>query len=156
MSEKRNNPAGNLTINRKARHDYIVLEKYEAGIELVGTEVKVVRNGEASLTGAYVKVEQGQLLLHQVTIPPYAFGNRFNHDSLRTRRLLMHKVQIRKLQAQQEQKGLTLIPLRLYLTPRGRVKVEIGVCRGKDQYDKRETIRRREANLEAQREMRQR
>ena len=142
---------GNLTVNRRATHDYFVLERVEAGIELVGTEVKVVRNGEAGLTGSYAQVKNGQLFLNQVTIPPYAFGNRFNHDSLRTRRLLMHKREIRKLQALSEQKGLSLIPLRLYLTPNGFVKVELGVCRGKAQEDKRETIKRREADLEARR-----
>ena len=148
-SKKRN--GGNLTVNRRALHDYFVLEKVEAGIELLGTEVKVVRNGEAGLSGAYAQVKDGQLYLNQVTIPPYEFGNRFNHDSLRTRRLLMHKREIRKLQALSEQKGLSLIPLRMYLTPKGMVKVEIGVCRGKAQEDKRETIKRRDADLEARR-----
>jgi SsrA-binding protein len=147
--KKRN--GGNLTVNRRATHDYFVLERLEAGIELVGTEVKVVRNGEAGLTGSYAQVKNGQLFLNQVTIPPYAFGNRFNHDSLRTRRLLMHKREVRKLQAMSEQKGLSLIPLRLYLSPKGLVKVELGVCRGKAQEDKRETIKRREADLEARR-----
>jgi SsrA-binding protein len=147
---------GVLTVNRRALHDYIVEERFEAGIELVGTEVKVVRNGEAGLTGSYAEVKGGQLYLNQVRIPPYAFGNRFNHESLRTRRLLMHKREILKLQAYSEQKGMTLIPLRLYLTPKGRVKVELGVCRGKSQVDKRETIRRRDADLEARRAMRAR
>jgi len=143
---------GNLTVNRKASHDYFVIEKFEAGIELVGTEIKVVRNGEAGLVGAYAKVEKdGQLYLNQVRIPPYAFGNRFNHDALRTRRLLMHKREIVRLKAQTEQKGLALIPLRLYLTPKGKVKVELGLCRGKDQSDKRETIKRRDADKEARR-----
>ena len=151
MSEENKRKVGNLTVNRRATHDYFVLEKVEAGIELVGTEVKVVRNGEAGLTGAYASVKDGQLFLNQVTIPPYAFGNRFNHDSLRTRRLLMHKREILKLQAQSEQKGLSLIPLRMYLTPKGLVKVEIGVCRGKAQEDKREAIKRRDADLEARR-----
>ena len=151
MGEDKKKKSGNLTVNRRVSHDYFILEKHEAGIELVGTEVKVVRNGEAGLKGAWIKVENGELMLHQVTIPPYAFGNRFNHDSLRTRKLLMHKREIRKLQAASEQKGLSLIPLRLYLTPKGRVKVEIGVCRGKAQHDKRETVKRREADLEARR-----
>jgi SsrA-binding protein len=151
MSEESKRKVGNLTVNRRATHDYFVLEKVEAGIELVGTEVKVVRNGEAGLSGAYASVKDGQLYLNQVTIPPYAFGNRFNHDSLRTRRLLMHKREIRKLQALSEQKGLSLIPLRMYLTPKGLVKVEIGVCRGKAQEDKRESIKQREADLEARR-----
>lgn len=149
QDKKRN--GGNLTVNRRARQDYFILERVEAGIELVGTEVKVVRNGEAGLTGSYAQVKNGQLFLNQVTIPPYAFGNRFNHDSLRTRRLLMHKREIRKLQAMTEQKGLSLIPLRLYLSPRGLVKVELGVCRGKAQEDKRETLKRRDADLEARR-----
>ena len=148
-NKKRN--GGNLTVNRRATHDYFVLEKVEAGIELLGTEVKVVRNGEAGLTGAYAQVKDGQLFLNQVMIPPYSFGNRFNHESLRTRRLLMHKREIRRLQAFAEQKGLSLIPLRLYLTPKGMVKVELGVCRGKAQEDKRETIKRRDADLEARR-----
>ena len=148
-NKKRN--GGNLTVNRRATHDYFVLERVEAGIELVGTEVKVVRNGEAGLTGSWAQVKDGQLFLNQVMIPPYAFGNRFNHDSLRTRRLLMHKREIRKLQALSEQKGLSLIPLRLYLNQKGLVKVEIGVCRGKAQEDKRETIKRRDADLEARR-----
>jgi SsrA-binding protein len=151
MAQEDKKKSGNLTVNRKATHDYFVLEKYEAGIELVGTEVKVVRNGEAGLSGSYASVKDGQLYLNQVRIAPYAFGNRFNHEALRTRRLLMHKREIRKLQALSEQKGLSLIPLRIYLTPKGMVKVEIAVCRGKAQEDKRETIRRRDADREAQR-----
>ena len=148
---ERKRKSGTLSDNRKAFHDYEVLERHEAGIELVGTEVKVLRNGEGGLKGAYAKVENGELWLHQVTIPHYAFGNRFNHDSLRSRRLLMHRREILKLQAKQEQKGFTLVPLRLYLTPKGRVKVEIGVCKGKTTVDKRETIKRREADIEAKR-----
>ena len=148
---ERRRKSGTLTDNRKAFRDYEVLEKHEAGIELVGTEVKVLRHGQGGLKGAYAKVENGQLWLHQVTIPPYDFGNRFNHDSLRSRRLLMHRREILKLQAKSEQKGLTLIPLRMYLTPKGRVKVEIGVCKGKTEVDKRETIKRREADIEAKR-----
>jgi len=148
---ERKRRSGTLTDNRKAFRDYEVLEKHEAGIELVGTEVKVLRDGQAGIKGAFAKVENGELWLHQVTIPPYAFGNRFNHDSLRSRRLLMHRREILKLQAKQEQKGCTLVPLRLYLTPKGRVKVEIGVCKGKTEIDKRETIKRREADIEAKR-----
>jgi SsrA-binding protein len=151
MAQEDKKKRDNLTVNRRATHDYFVLEKYEAGIELVGTEVKVVRNGEAGLSGSYASVKDGQLYLNQVRIPPYAFGNRFNHEALRTRRLLMHKREIRKLQALSEQKGLSLIPLRIYLTPKGKVKVEIAVCRGKDQEDKRETIKQRDADREARR-----
>jgi SsrA-binding protein len=144
--------SSNLAVNRKATHDYIVLEKYEAGIELVGTEVKVLRNGEGGLMGAWCKAdESNQLWLMQVRIPPYAFGNRFNHESLRTRRLLMHKAEIIRLRAKIEQKGLSLIPLRIYLSPRGKVKVEIALCQGKNQYDRRETIKQRDADRAAQR-----
>lgn len=139
----------NLTVNRRATHDYFVLERMEAGIQLVGTEVKVVRNGEASLTGSFAQIHGGELFLHQLNIPPYAYGNRFNHDSSRTRRLLMHKSEIRRLKAQLDQKGLALIPLRLYLSSRGKVKVELGLCRGKLKVDKRESIKQREADRDA-------
>ena len=140
-----------LTQNRKARHDYIILDRIEAGIVLVGTEVKVVRDGKASLVGAYASVDKnGELLLNNVTIPPYDFGNRFNHDSLRTRKLLVHRSEIRKLKAQVEQKGNTLVPLSLYMV-KGRVKVEIAICRGKAAEDKRETLRRRDSERDAER-----
>ena len=148
----KNKKAGNLAANRKASHDYEILEKLEAGIALLGTEIKVVRNGEAGLVGAYVQVDpHGSAWVHQMTIPPYAFGNRFNHDQLRSRRLLLHKSEIRRMRAAQEQKGCTLIPLRIYLTPRGLVKMEVGICRGKNQADKRETLKRRDADREARR-----
>ncbi|MBQ9693375.1 MAG: SsrA-binding protein SmpB [Kiritimatiellae bacterium] len=152
-SSKKSKPAStNLAVNRKATHDYIVLEKHEAGIELLGTEVKVLRNGEGGLLGAWCKVDDSnQLWLMQVRIPPYEFGNRFNHESLRTRRLLMHKTEILRLRAKVEQKGLSLIPLRFYLNPRGKVKVELALCQGKNQYDRRETIKQREADRAAQR-----
>lgn len=145
-------PGGNLVVNRKATHDYTVLERFEAGIELVGTEVKVLRNGEGGLLGAWCKIDdRNELWLMQVRIPPYAFGNRFNHEQLRTRRLLMHKKEILRLRAKTEQKGLSLIPLRLYLNPRGKVKVELALCQGKQLHDRRETERRREADRAAQR-----
>ncbi len=148
-------PGGILVENRKARHDYTILERFEAGIELVGTEVKVLRNGEGGLMGAWCKVDdRNQLWLMQVRIPPYTFGNRFNHDALRQRRLLMHRAEILKLRAKVEQKGLSLIPLRLYLSPRGKVKVEVALCQGKNQYDRRETIKRREADRAAARAVR--
>jgi SsrA-binding protein len=153
MSTRKNNKGGNLSVNRKALRDYSVIEKLETGIELVGTEVKVVREGQAGLAGAFAMVENNQLFLHNMTIPPYPFGNRFNHDSLRVRRLLAHKKEILRMRAMMEQKGLALIPLRMYLNSRGLVKVELAVCRGKAQEDKRETIRRRDNEREAQREI---
>ncbi len=141
-----------LTRNRKALHDYTVLEKFEAGLQLLGTEVKVVRMGHAGLSGAFAHVDKrtNEIFLDNVTIPPYDFGNRFNHESLRSRKLLLHKREILKLREFTEQKGHTLVPLSLYMV-KGRVKVEIGVCKGKAQVDKRETLRRRESDRDAER-----
>ena len=158
MGEKENGNHGGklLASNRRALHDYNVLSRLEVGIALVGTEVKVVRNGGLSLVGSYVHVDDMGLWLLQANFPPYDFGNRFNHDTLRPRRLLAHKREILKLRAMQEQKGLALIPLKLYTAANGRIKVEIGVARGKMQVDKRETIRRREADRDARRAMRAR
>lgn len=140
--------------NRKALHDYTVLEKIEAGLELRGTEVKVIRMGHAGLTGAYAQIDKrtNEAFLHNVTIPPYDFGNRFNHDSQRSRKLLLHRREILRLREFVEQKGHTFVPLALYLV-KGRVKVELGVCKGKALADKRETIRRRDAERDADREM---
>ncbi len=144
---------GVLATNRKALRDYFVISRLEVGIALRGTEVKVVRDGGVSLNGAYVEAEGSNLWLLQANFPPYDFGNRFNHDPARPRRLLAHKREILKLRAQQEQKGMTLVPLKMYLSDNGRVKLEVGVARGKNQIDKRETIRRREADRDARRQM---
>ncbi len=144
-----------ITVNRRALRDYHVLERIEAGIELRGTEVKSIRLGHVSMTGAYARIENGEAWLLGLNISPYDHGNQFNHPPERPRRLLLHKQEIRKLQAQSEQKGLALVPLAM-LFRRGRVKVEIGVCRGKQSHDKRETIKRRTADREAARAMRQR
>ena len=156
MAGKRTEPAaGGVSVvarNRKALHDYEVLERLEAGLALVGTEVKVVRAGHAGLQGAYAQVDKntGEAWLCGVNIPPYGFGNLFNHDSLRARKLLLHRRELLKLRAHEERKGCTVVPLALYLK-RGRVKCELGVCRGKDTVDKRETIKRRELDREARR-----
>ncbi len=141
-----------LTRNRKALHEYTVLEKIEAGLQLLGTEVKVVRMGQASLNGAYAHVDKrtNEIFLDNVTIPPYDFGNRHNHESLRSRKMLMHRKEILKLREFVEQKGNTLVPLSLYMI-KGRVKVELGVCKGKAEVDKRETLRRRESDRDAER-----
>ncbi len=156
MSPSSSKPSGGrkiLTQNRKARHDYAVLDTLEAGVVLVGTEIKVLREGKGGLAGAFATVDKNnQLWLHNVTIPPYDFGNRFNHDSLRDRKLLAHAREIRKLRAQVEQKGNTLVPLSLYLK-NGRVKVELGVCKGKNTVDRRETIRRRDVERDTAREI---
>ena len=133
-------PPGDLAANRKAWHDYAVLDRVECGIQLTGTEVKVVRHGEASLAGAYGAVLGGELFVCGMHIPVYAFGNRFNHDPMRNRKLLVHAKEVETLRLKTEAKGLTLIPLRLYLK-RGRIKLELGVCRGKALHDKREALK---------------
>ena len=142
MAEKKKTAPGDFAVNRRAYHDYAVLEKIECGIELRGTEVKVVRHGEASLAGAYGAVLGGQLYVVAMYIPVYTFGNRFNHKPQGNRRLLVHRRQIEQLRLKTETKGLTLIPLRLYLK-NGRIKLELGVCRGKALHDKRDALKQK-------------
>jgi len=142
-----------VAVNRKARHEYHILETCQAGIELRGTEVKSVRAGQVALTGAYARIENDEAVLHGLSIAAYEQGNRFNHEPKRPRRLLLHKREIRRLQVQADQKGLALVPLAVVLV-RGRVKIDLGVCRGKRQADKRETIRRRSADRDAARAVR--
>lgn len=141
-AKKKKAPVGDLTVNRRAWHDYAVLEKIECGIVLSGTEVKVVRHGEASLSGAYGAVLGDELYIVQMNIPVYAFGNRFNHTPQQNRKLLVHKKEVEALRLKTEAKGLTLVPLRLYLKG-GRVKVEMGVCRGKALHDKRDALKKK-------------
>lgn len=133
--------------NKKAFHDYHILEKFEAGIVLTGTEVKSLRDGRANLKDSYVLIRNGEAFLLNTHISPYTHGNRENHDPLRTRKLLLHKREIEKLASETTHKGLTVVPLQMYLK-RGRVKVEIGVARGKKLYDKRETEKQKEAKRE--------
>lgn len=142
-----------LAQNRKARYDYFVEETYEAGIELRGTEVKSIRGGKCNLKDSYAAVEHGEMLVFGMHISPYENGNIFNTDPLRTKRLLMHKAEIRKLDQQVALKGLTLIPLDIYLK-NGRVKLRLGLCRGKKNYDKRDDIAKRDAEREITRSLR--
>ena len=137
-----------IASNKKALHDYFVLQKLEAGIELMGTEVKSLRGGKANLKDSYVAIEGSQAYLVGTHISPYSHGNIANHDPERKRRLLLHKREIEKLHEQIQEKGLTVVPLRLYFKG-GRVKTEIAVVRGKKLYDKRETEKRREQEREA-------
>jgi SsrA-binding protein len=137
-----------IASNKKALHDYFVLQKLEAGIELMGTEVKSLRGGKANLKDSYVAIERDQAYLIGAHISPYSHGNIANHDPERRRRLLLHKREIEKLHEQIQEKGLTVVPLRLYFKG-GRVKTEIAVVRGKKLYDKRETEKRREQEREA-------
>ena len=141
--------------NRKAFHDYFVEDKYEAGIELFGTEVKAIRAGTLNLKDAYCSVKNGELFVHGMHISPYEKGNIFNRDPVRTRRLLMHKREIRKLHALVQQDGYTLVPLSVYFRD-ARVKVEIGLCKGKKLYDKRETAAKRAAQRDIDRAMKER
>jgi len=137
--------------NRKAWHNYQVLEKYEAGIALVGTEVKSIRAGKVKLVDAYCQISDDyQLDLHQMEISPYEFGNIHNHKTDRVRRLLMHKKEIVKLLSKVKEKGLTLIPLSMYYR-NGRVKVELAVCKGKKLYDKRAALKERDDKREIKR-----
>lgn len=152
MSDKPKDQTGHVAAtNRKAHHEYTVLDRLEAGIALLGTEVKSLREGNADLAGGYAAIEDDGIMLHDVHIQPYEFGNQFNHEPRRSRRLLLHKREIRKLLGQVTLKGRTLIPLRLYFNDRGRVKVELGLCQGKQRFDKRETLRRKTADREAAR-----
>ncbi len=136
--------------NRKAYHDYFVEERFEAGIELFGTEVKSIRQGTVNLKDSYLIIADGELFAKGIHISPYEKGNIFNRDPLRTRKLLMHKKEILKLKALSERDGYTLIPLSFYFK-RGRVKVEVGVCRGKKLYDKRESALKRDLERENRR-----
>jgi SsrA-binding protein len=141
--------------NRKARHDYHIHETYEAGLVLMGTEVKSLRAGKANLKDSYARVDNGELMLHNMHISPYDQGNRFNHEPLRTRKLLMHRIEIDKLIGKTKEKGYTLVPLKLYFT-RGRAKVELGLATGKQLYDKRQDIAERDAKREMDRAFRDR
>jgi len=136
--------------NRKARHDYTVLDTIECGIVLTGTEVKSVRHGSVSLAGAYGAVLQGELWLLGADIAAYAFGNRFNHEPKSRRKLLVHAKEVRDLQLKTEAKGLTLVPLKVFLK-HGRIKVELGVCRGKQLHDKRDALKKKALRRDAER-----
>lgn len=141
--------------NREAYHEYFVEEEFEAGIELCGTEVKSIRAGTLNLKDAYCTVKDGELFVHGMHISPYEKGNIFNKDPVRSRRLLMHKREIRKLHALIKQDGYTLVPLSVYFKD-ARVKVEIGLCKGKKNYDKREASAKRDAAREIDRTMKER
>jgi SsrA-binding protein len=141
-----------VATNRKAYHDYSIQETYEAGISLVGTEVKSLRYGKANLKEGYVLIKDGEAFLLHCHISPYSHGNIMNHEPLRTRKLLLHKREIEKLMGKLKQSGLTVIPLKLYFKA-GKAKVEIGLAKGKRQYEKRDTIKKKEADREIERHM---
>lgn len=142
---------GNLVAqNRKARHDYTILETVEAGLALKGTEIKSIRNGRINLKDGFVRFHDGEAYLFNVHISPYDQGNLFNHDPLRSRKLLMHKKQIAKLHEETKNKGITVIPLKVYIKD-GYAKVLVGLAKGKREYDKRETLKRKDQERQIQR-----
>lgn len=142
-----------ITVNRKAYHDYTVERTVEAGISLVGTEIKSIRDGKVNLRSAYALIRQGEVWLENAHIAVYDFGNRYNHEPMRRRKLLLHRREIRQLDERVATKGLTLIPLKLYLKG-GRAKLELGLCRGKKLYDKREAIAERDVQRDMERILR--
>ncbi len=153
MSEKEKNVA--VATNRKAYHDYFIEDTLEAGLVLQGTEVKSLRLGLANLTDSYAIVKNSEVFLFNANISPYPHGNIMNHEPLRTRKLLLHAEEIRKLTGKMTQKGYTLIPLKIYFT-RGKAKVLIGLARGKKAFDKRETIKEKESKRELERVVKER
>lgn len=137
--------------NKKAYHDYFIEEKYEAGLELFGTEVKSLRMGKCSIKEAYIDIKNGEAFVRGMNISPYEKGNIFNRDPVRVRKLLLHKSEIRKLDAASQQQGFTIVPLQVYFK-NGRAKIEVGLAKGKKLYDKRATVAKKDAKREAQRE----
>ena len=159
MSKSGPAPASESSViarNKRARHDYHIIDSWEAGIVLTGTEVKSLRNGKASLVDAYGIVRNGELFLLNLHIATYEQGNQFNHDPVRTRKLLLHRKEIRKLIGSVERQGLTLVPLELYFNPRGIAKVRLALAKGKKVHDKRDTERERDAQREIARALRTR
>jgi SsrA-binding protein len=139
-----------LLRNKRARHDYTVEETLEAGVALLGSEVKSLRAGKAELTDAYAAVEAGEVYLHQMQVSEWAFANRFNHAPKRSRKLLLHKSEIKHLDEATSRQGYTLLPLEVYLL-RGKVKVQLGLCKGKRQYDKRADEKEKDAKMDMKR-----
>jgi len=153
---KRKAASGDVATNRQAAHRFNLLERFECGIALTGTEVKSLREGKAQLKDAYAVVEDNEVWLVGVYIPPYGPASRENHDPERRRKLLLHRAEIERLIGLTRERGLTLVPLRIYFSePRSRAKVEIALARGKDLYDKRQAIRKREMARDVQRELRE-
>ena len=146
-----NNPIKLVAVNRKARHDYNIEDTYEAGIVLAGTEVKSLRMGKANLKDSYARIKNGQVFVYQMHIGAYPFAYFDNHDPLRPRKLLLHSYEIKKLYGKVNEKGYSLIPLKLYFKA-GKAKLSLALARGKQSYDKRETIRRRDQKRELDRE----
>ena len=152
MAKKNKTDEKIICQNKLARRNYFIDDTYEAGIVLAGTEVKALREGRGNMKDSYAQVKNGEVFVYDMHISPYSHGNRSNHISLRVRKLLLHKREIKKLYGKSNEKGLTLVPLKMYFK-NGKVKLELGVGKGKKLYDKREDIRRRDDMRDAQRDM---
>lgn len=150
MKKHPKTPSNEIATNRKARHDYLIEETYEAGLALTGTEIKSARAGRVNLKDGFIQIRNDEAWMMNVHINEYEQGNQFNHDPLRNRKLLLHKKEIRKLAGVVQEKGITIVPLKMYFK-KGFAKVLIGVGRGKKQFDKRETIKRREQDRDMRR-----
>ena len=142
-----------VALNRKARHNYTITDTFEAGIVLTGTEIKSIRAGKANLSDAYARVEKGEAWLVGAHIAPFEQGNRYNHEPRRDRKLLLHRTEINQLMGRAQAKGLTVVPLRMYITDKGRAKLELGLARGKQLYDRRRDLADRQSRREMEREL---
>jgi SsrA-binding protein len=145
--------AETVALNRRARHNYTITDTFEAGLVLTGTEIKSIRAGKVNLSDAYARVEKGEAWLIGAHIAPYEAGNRYNHEPRRDRKLLLHRTEIDQLMGRAAAKGLTVVPLRLYLTGKGRAKVELGLARGKQLHDRRRDIAERQSRRDMEREL---
>jgi SsrA-binding protein len=146
-------PEQTIALNRRARHEFAIDETFEAGIVLTGTEIKSIRNGKVNLADAYARIERGEAWLIGAHIAPFEQGNRNNHEPKRERKLLLHRAEIDELLGRTKAKGQTIVPLRLYLTSRGRAKVELGLARGKQLHDRRRDIAERESKRDLERQL---
>lgn len=145
-----------VAVNKSAAHDYLILETFEAGMALVGSEVKSVRAGRISLKESYAEVRSGEVFLVKAHISPYEAANIFNHDPLRDRKLLLHRREIKRLTGKTQERGLTLVPTRVFINDRGRIKAEIALARGKREYEKREALKKRDVDREIRAEVKKR
>ncbi|HHD83219.1 MAG TPA: SsrA-binding protein SmpB [Bacteroidetes bacterium] len=152
VNKLRKNRMKVITKNRKAEHSYFIASRYEAGIVLAGSEVKSLRQGKASIQDSYAEVKNGEMFLYSMYIAPYDKSSHFNHEPRRTRKLLMHRHEINRLETKVKEKGYTLIPTQVYFSDNGKVKIEIALVKGKRKYDKREDIAKRDADRELKRE----
>ena len=142
--------------NKKARYDYQILDTFEAGIVLLGSEVKSCRQGSVSLLDSYARIEKDEIYLVNAHISPYKFANRFNHEPLRNKKLLFHRLEIRKFHGKMREKGQSLIPLKIYFNNRGKIKVELALAKGKKNYDRRQDIKKRDMKRDIEKELKQR